>query len=104
MLYDKNIQEPLFDFLEEMCGKIRILEEKTMTSFMTGIMWRPAPPTPCTSKNMPRNGVESSPWSWCPELAHIQELNEMPKYKEKSPWKPCRKAFSPSTHRMSGWL
>ena len=46
MLYDKNI----------MYGKIRILEEKTMTSFMTEIMWRPAPPTPCTSKNMSRNG------------------------------------------------
>mgnify|MGYP000062467758 CR=1 FL=1 len=28
MLYDKDIREPLFDFLEEMYGKIRILEEK----------------------------------------------------------------------------
>ena len=28
MLRDKDIREPLFDFLEEMCGKIRILEEK----------------------------------------------------------------------------
>lgn len=30
MLHDKEIREPLFDFLEERYGKIRILEEKTM--------------------------------------------------------------------------
>ena len=28
-LHDKDIREPLFDFLEETYGKIRILEEKT---------------------------------------------------------------------------
>jgi len=28
ILYDKNIREPLFDFLEEYYGKIRIIEEK----------------------------------------------------------------------------
>lgn len=28
MLYDKDIREPLFDFLEERYGKVRILEEK----------------------------------------------------------------------------
>lgn len=28
MLYDRDIREPLFDFLEEKFGKIRILEEK----------------------------------------------------------------------------
>lgn len=28
MLYDKDIREPLFDFLEEKYGRIRILEEK----------------------------------------------------------------------------
>ena len=28
-LYDKDIREPLFDFLEENYGKVRILEEKT---------------------------------------------------------------------------
>ena len=27
-LYDRNIREPLFEFLEETYGKIRILEEK----------------------------------------------------------------------------
>lgn len=30
MLYDKDIREPLFDFLEETYGKIRIIEEKRM--------------------------------------------------------------------------
>lgn len=30
MLYDKDIREPLFDFLEETYGKVRILEEKQM--------------------------------------------------------------------------
>ena len=29
-LYDKDIREPLFDFLEERYGKIRIIEEKQM--------------------------------------------------------------------------
>jgi hypothetical protein len=29
-LYDKDIREPLFDFLEETYGKVRILEEKTI--------------------------------------------------------------------------
>ena len=28
MLYDKDIREPLFEYLEEIYGKIRILEEK----------------------------------------------------------------------------
>lgn len=30
MLHDKDIREPLFDFLDELYGKNRILEEKTM--------------------------------------------------------------------------
>ena len=30
MLKDKDIREPLFDFLEEQYGKTRIIEEKTM--------------------------------------------------------------------------
>ena len=30
MLYDKDIREPLFEFLEERYGKIRIIEEKRM--------------------------------------------------------------------------
>ena len=57
---DKDIREPLFDFLEEMCGKIRILEEKQIGKSRADIVMV------------------------LPELAHIQELNEMPKYKEKS--------------------
>ena len=30
MLHDKEIREPLFDYLEETYGKIRIIEEKSM--------------------------------------------------------------------------
>lgn len=30
MLKDKDIREPLFDFLEEQYGKVRIIEEKAM--------------------------------------------------------------------------
>ena len=30
MLYDRDIREPLFEFLEEVYGKVRILEEKQM--------------------------------------------------------------------------
>ena len=60
MLYDKDIREPLFDFLEGMYGKIRILEEKQMGKSRADIVMV------------------------LPELAHIQELNDMPKYKEKS--------------------
>ncbi len=30
MLYDKDIREPLFEFLEEMYGKVRLLEEQVM--------------------------------------------------------------------------
>ena len=30
MLKDKDIREPLFEFLEETYGKVRILEEKNM--------------------------------------------------------------------------
>ena len=30
MLRDKDIREPLFDFLDEIYGKNRIIEEKTM--------------------------------------------------------------------------
>ena len=32
MLLDKDIREPLFEFLEERYGKVRILEEKTVGS------------------------------------------------------------------------
>ncbi len=32
MLYDRDIREPLFEYLEETYGKIRILEEKNMGS------------------------------------------------------------------------
>ena len=35
-LHDKDIREPLFDFLEAEYGKIRIIEEKTMGSTTSG--------------------------------------------------------------------
>ncbi len=30
MLYDRDIREPLFEFLEEYYGKVRIIEEKRL--------------------------------------------------------------------------
>ena len=43
MLYDKDIREPLFDFLEERYGKTRIIEEKQVgRSRADVIMVRPA--------------------------------------------------------------
>ena len=30
MLYDKDIREPLFEFLEDRYGKVRLLEEQVM--------------------------------------------------------------------------
>ena len=69
MLRDKDIREPLFDFLEEMCGKIRILDFYLL---------REARPNPGVNLRKKLSIL------WRPELAHIQELNEMPKYKEKS--------------------
>lgn len=38
MLYDKDIREPLFDFLEERYGKIRIIEEKQIGRSRADIM------------------------------------------------------------------
>lgn len=60
MLRDKDIREPLFDFLEEMCGKIRILEEKQIGKSRADIVMV------------------------LPELAHIQELNEMPNIRKRA--------------------
>ena len=38
MLYDKDIREPLFDFLEAYYGKVRILEEKQIGRSRADIM------------------------------------------------------------------
>lgn len=150
MLYDKDIREPLFDFLEEMYGKIRILEEKQMgksradivmvlPDLVAGIEIKSDADTYVRLKRQvkdydqfyDRNYVAAGSshalhieehvpewWGiitveqvagqadfyllrearpnpgvnlrkklsilWRPELAHIQELNDMPKYKEKS--------------------
>lgn len=150
MLYDKDIREPLFDFLEETYGKIRILEEKQMgksradvvmvtQDSVCGIEIKSDADTYARLQRQvtdydqyfDRNYIvvgtshamhvpEHVPdwwgiitvemeegavdfyilrqpmqnpnmvWEkkmsllWRPELVHIQELNQMPKYKEKS--------------------
>lgn len=150
MLYDKDIREPLFDFLEENYGKIRIIEEKqmgrsradvvmVMPSALCGIEIKSDADTYARLSRQVRDynqyydynyivagtshaghvaehvpewwGIitvelqegrvdfyllrepKENPkvnWNrkmsllWRPELAHIQELNKLPKYKEKS--------------------
>lgn len=150
MLYDKDIREPLFDFLEETYGKIRIIEEKqmgrsradvvmVMPSALCGVEIKSDADTYARLSRQVRDynqyydynyivagtshaghiaehvpewwgiitvelqdGIpdfyllrepKENPkvnWSrkmsllWRPELAHIQELNQLPKYKEKS--------------------
>ena len=149
MLYDKDIREPLFDFLEERYGKVRIIEEKQMgRSRADVIMVRPGNLTGIEIKSDAdsygrlarqvkdydryfdynyvvvgsshgRHIEEHVPewWGiitaekmknevdfyvlreaaknpkrvlraklgllWRPELVHIQEINQMPKYREK---------------------
>lgn len=60
MLYDKDIREPLFDFLEERYGKVRIIGEKRVGRSRAEFM-------------MIRPG-----------LSYIQKLNDLPAYKGKS--------------------
>lgn len=150
MLYDKDIREPLYDYLEETYGKIRIIEEKQMgksradavmvtKDSLYGIEIKSDADTYARLERQVKDYnqfydynyavvgtshamhikehvpeywgiitvelVEGKPdfytmrqpspnpkvnWKrkisllWRPELAHIQELNQMPKYKEKS--------------------
>lgn len=150
MLYDKDIRESLFDFLDDTYGKNRIIEEKQMgksradvvmvtPEAVYGIEIKSDADTYARLKRQVRdynqyydynyvvvgtrhamhieehvpscwgiitveqdNGIldfyilrkpENNPkmkWKkklgmlWRPELAHIQELNQLPKYKEKS--------------------
>ena len=150
MLYDKDIREPLFDFLEEAYGKLRIIEEKqvgksradivmVLPGLLTGIeiksdadsYVRLSRQVKDYDRFFDRNMVvagsshaahvrehvpgwwgiitveqndreidfyvlrqpQENPmmnWKrklsllWRPELAHIQELTAMPRYKEKS--------------------
>lgn len=150
MLYDKDIREPLFDFLEEAFGKNRILEEKRMgksradvvmvtPDALYGIEIKSDADTYARlerqvrdynqfydynyvvagtkhalhikdhvpefwgiitaeqteagvdfyvmqkpQKNPKRKMAKKLTLLWRPELAHIQEINQMPKYKEKS--------------------
>ena len=150
LLHDKDIREPLFDFLEETYGKIRILEEKMMGRSRADVVMvteeaiygieiksdvdtyaRLSRQVRDYDKYYDRNIVvvgtthahsikehvpewwgiitvedidgnldfyfyrqpEENPKMdinrkisilWRPELAHIQELNDMPKYRDKS--------------------
>lgn len=150
MLYDKNIREPLFDFLEERYTKIRIIEEKQMgrsradvvmvtEDSVVGIEIKSDADTYTRLQRQIRDydrffdynyvvagsrhamHIEEKvpPWwgiitaeeikckvdfyllrspgenpnliwknklklLWRPELAHIQELNQLPRYKQKS--------------------
>ncbi len=150
ILYDKDIREPLYDFLEETYGKIRIIEEKQMgksradavmvtEDALYGIEIKSDADTYARLERQVRDydrfydynyavvgtshaihirehvpkcwGIitvelvdqttdfyilrNPAPnpkidWKrklsllWRPELAHIQELNQMPRYKEKS--------------------
>ena len=150
MLYDKDIREPLFDFLEERYGKTRIIEEKQVGRSradvilvrpldLSGIEIKSDADTYARLKRQvkdydryfdynyvavgSRHGAHSAehvpPWwgiitieqeeagvdfyilreaspnpsrclraklslLWRPELAHIQKINQIPKYREKS--------------------
>lgn len=150
MLYDKDIRDPLFDFLEETYGKIRIIEEKqmgrsradvvmVMPSALCGIEIKSDADTYARLSRQVRDynqyydynyivagtshaghvaehvpewwGIitveleegrtdfyllrepKENPkvnWKkkmsllWRPELVHIQEMNQLPKYKQKS--------------------
>lgn len=150
MMYDKDIREPLFEFLEEYYGKVRMIEEKRMgrsradvvmilPSAICGLEIKSDADTYARLSRQVRDydqycdcnfivagtrhahhvaehvpdwwGIitveleEGRPdfyvlrkpqenpkvdWKkkmsllWRPELAHIQQLNQMPRYKEKS--------------------
>ncbi len=150
MLYDKDIREPLFDFLEERYGKTRIIEEKQVGRSradvilvrplnLSGIEIKSDADTYARLKRQvkdydryfdynyvavgSRHGAHIAehvpPWwgiitieqeeagvdfyilreaspnpsrclraklslLWRPELAHIQKINQIPKYREKS--------------------
>ena len=150
MLYDKDIREPLFDFLEERYGKTRIIEEKQVgrsradvilvrPSHLSGIEIKSDADTYARLKRQIQDydryfdynyivagtshamhvkehvpdwwgiitvELENSRVDfymlreaslnpncrlraklsllWRPELTHIQEINQMPKYREKS--------------------
>lgn len=150
ILHDRDIREPLFDFLEEQFGKIRILEEKQMgksradivmvlPEAVAGIEIKSDADTYARLNRQVKDydqyydynyvavgtshamhieehvpawwGIITAELSegmmdfyilrrarpnpkrkmqkklsilWRPELAHIQELNQLPKYKEKS--------------------
>lgn len=157
MLYDKDIREPLFEFLEERYGKTRMMEEKQIGRSRADILmvlpdslvgieiksdadtyarlsrqvadydlyfdrnfvvagsahaghieehvppwWGIITVEPAGGQadfyvlreakvNPNRNRKQKLSLLWRPELAHIQERNHMPKYRDKSKWFVIRK-------------
>ena len=81
MLLDKDIREPLFDFLEERYGKVRILEDGVSDKLTHKIDFyavREMQPNPRADL------LRTIRILWRPELAHIQETYSLPMYKGKS--------------------
>ena len=86
IFYDKDIREPLFDFLEDSFGKVRILEEKRTGSARADIVvitpdfyvMRQADVNPRVKDKRKISIL------WRTELNHLLEKNNLPKYKEKS--------------------
>ena len=88
MLYDKDIRDPLFDFLEKRYHKIRIIEEKQMGRSRADIVM--VTEDSVFGIEIKSDADSYTRWRdkmkllWRPELAHIQQLNQLPKYKQKS--------------------
>ena len=111
MLLDKDIREPLFEFLEERYGKVRILEEKTVghsradvvmviPEKIVGIEIKSDADTYTRLERQVADydlyivrEMQDNPYAqllrtirvlWRPELARIQEKYGLPMYKQKS--------------------
>ena len=79
VLYDKDIREPLFFFLEETYGKIRILEEKrTGSARVDFYVIREAADNPKVKDKRKITIL------WRTELNRLLERNKLPKYLQRS--------------------
>ena len=114
MLYDKDIREPLFYYLEERFGKSRILEELNIVTGLRHVKhvaghipdyWgilciyednrkviidevRPAADNPSVLK------ASQMSWLWKNELSNILSHNQMPRYRQKSKSFICEKLLA----------
>ena len=78
-MYDKDIREPLFFFLEETYGKIRILEEKrTGSARVDFYVIREAADNPKVKDKRKITIL------WRTELNRLLERNKLPKYLQRS--------------------